>query len=116
MLTWNWKDKIGKWVISQNGKEFELNIYECNGLAVILDEFQNANGEEVYNLYGFFSDKTHLKNCLGLSKDFPENIYTNELLRIELIRCKTSNILASEILKAKWTNDIEIKLISDCPF
>ena len=91
MLTWNWKNKIGTWTEVQKEREFKFNIYKCNGLAVIIYEFKE-DGKEKYNVHSFFTDLTHLKNCLGLNKGY-DNIFATNLRKIEIyedsiFRCK----------------------------
>ena len=62
-LKWDWKDKIGELKIKQEEKEFTINVYKGNALAIFIHEFTNEQGQEVYSLYNFFCDKDHFKNC-----------------------------------------------------
>ncbi len=76
-LNWRWEDKIGEIVVKQYGhvgdetsaKEFTLSLYEGNALLIMLNEFKNENGEDVWNMFSFFVDKPHAKRCLGLQKN-----------------------------------------------
>jgi hypothetical protein len=62
-LHWDWNNKIGELLINQNGKEFTINIYKGNALAIFIHEFTDKEGVERYNMYNFFCDKEHFKNC-----------------------------------------------------
>lgn len=62
-LRWDWNSKIGELDIEQNvlGKftnKFTLSIYQGNALMIILQEW-----DDNYQMYQFFADKTHFKNC-----------------------------------------------------
>ena len=88
-VNWNWNDKCGEFVLSQefgNGewKDFTISIYNGNCMAVFLHEFVE-DGKEKYSFTGFFSDKEHAKNCLGLTKG-ESNIYHNGWQTIKSIR------------------------------
>ena len=72
-LNWNWNENIGTLKIQQNWEdrgensgihEWTLNLYVGNALLIILHET-----EEQYNMYNFFIDRDHLKNCV---KNCPE--------------------------------------------
>lgn len=115
-LNWSWNDKIGTWTENLQGKEFTFNVYKCNGLAVILHEYKEKN-EDFYQMHGFFVDKEHLKNMLGTGKNSEhENYYNNVLVRLELHSCKETNTIITEIIKAEWDKEIEIKLLPSIPF
>ena len=49
---------------------------------------REENGQQVYNLWSFWSDKQHMKNCLGLNKKdgYTSNQYENGYQRITKIR------------------------------
>lgn len=49
-LQWNWKDKMGKLTIRQKGKEYNVNIYSGNALAIFICEYKQ-NDEERYVMY-----------------------------------------------------------------
>ena len=76
-LNWNWNNKIGEMVIEQCrgvgdeiiSKEYTLSLYEGNALLIMLYEYKNENGEDVYDMFSFFVDKTHAKKCRGLQKN-----------------------------------------------
>lgn len=76
-LNWNWDSKIGEMIIEQCrgvgdeivSKEYTLSLYEGNAFLIMLYEYKNEEGEEVYDMFSFFVDKPHAKRCLGLQKN-----------------------------------------------
>ena len=62
-LNWNWDNKIGELLIRQGDKDFSINVYQGNALAIFLHEFTNDEGKEAYTMYNFFCDKEHFRNC-----------------------------------------------------
>lgn len=89
-VNWNWSDKCGEFVLEQTidakdtKKDFTISIYNGNCMAVFLHEFVE-DGNEKYTFFGFFADKDHAKNCLGLSKG-SDNIYNNGWQTIKKVR------------------------------
>ena len=79
-LNWDWDKKIGELLIRQDEKEFTMSIYQGNALAILLHEYTNKGGQEVYTMYNFFCDKTHFTNC---TKDKSWN-YAEEWVKITL--------------------------------
>ena len=72
-LNWNWNENIGTLEIEQHWEgrgendgthTWTLNLYIGNAELIVLHET-----EEQYNMYTFFCDKDHLKNCV---KNCPE--------------------------------------------
>lgn len=47
-LQWNWKDKMGKITIKQKEKNFDINIYAGNALAIFICEYKQ--NDESYKL------------------------------------------------------------------
>lgn len=75
-LTWDWNKKVGEAVVSQNGKEYTLNLYQGNALLIFLSEYEE-DGKDMYSLWSFWADKEHARSCLGLSKKTDtSNMYT----------------------------------------
>ena len=62
-LRWDWNNKIGELLIRQGDKDFTINVYQGNALAIFLHEFTNDEGKEAYTMYNFFCDKEHFRNC-----------------------------------------------------
>ena len=75
-LHWQWKDKIGEMTLQQGKREWTINLYEGNAYLIMIHEFEE-DGTEKYNVIGFFLDKQHMRNCLGLNKKngYGDNIY-----------------------------------------
>lgn len=67
MLTWTWSKKHGEMDIMWNDKKYTVNLYESNALLCAISEWKE-DGEKMYNMYTFWCDKDHAKNCLGLTK------------------------------------------------
>lgn len=112
-LNWNWKDKIGEMdVVSYRDTSIiTLNIYKCNGLAVILNEFKDKEGVEKYTMWGFFADKEHMLNCLGLKKGYTENIYASDVIELRMIKCKEQETMFQAFARASWNKDLTMKIL-----
>jgi hypothetical protein len=84
-VNWNWNKKIGvATMLNHDGKKNKLNIYEANCLGALIYEFKDENGKAMYQFYGFWNDIKHLKNCLGLSREYKNNLYKGVMLKIKL--------------------------------
>lgn len=119
-VTWDWNAKCGEFVIEQtvdaNGtkKDFTVSIYNGNCMAVFLYEFVEGETEK-YNFFGFFSDKTHAKNCLGLTKG-EDNIYDNgwqTITRVRLNKSKCRYFKDLVALFAQAFDNIDIEIYTD---
>ena len=78
-VDWNWKDKIGTVECKQDDQEYTLNVYLANCLCVLVYECEK-DSKHYYEYGGHFNDLSHLKVCIGLSKNWQgkkENIYKN---------------------------------------
>ena len=68
MLNVDYTRKMGEVVITQeqDGQpiDFKTNIYWCNGLAAFIYEYDDKNGDHIYQLMNFFADKQHVKNLI----------------------------------------------------
>lgn len=62
-LHWEWKNKLGEIELEQNGNKFTLSVYQGNALMIILYEYTDTEGKEVYQMNNFFIDKAHFDNC-----------------------------------------------------
>lgn len=114
MLTWNWKQKVGHFIVEQrlaNHEEvqFEITMYKGNCLCVNVWKCSNDKDEDKYAIFDYWCDMKHLKNCLGLSKGFKKNLYgdvNNKMLEIHL------NIYFKEMLKvAELFAKIGVKVV-----
>lgn len=80
-LHWDWNEKCGEATFVQKQEdgteqEFKLSLYTGNACLIMLSEWEE-NGEERWNMFSFWVDKDHMKNCLGLNKKqgYTENIH-----------------------------------------
>ena len=96
-LNWNWDEKCGEITVRQQNKdgneeEYNVSLYRGNAFLIMLYEYVGDDGTDMYNLFGFFADKEHAKNCLGLNpkKGYDENIYNRENGRFTKVRLNKS--------------------------
>lgn len=57
-IRWEWENQIGELDIDQGEKRFTMTVYQGNALMIILYETK-----ENYQMFQFFADKAHFKNC-----------------------------------------------------
>ena len=80
-LIWDWNEPVGlaKFKIKTEEGEGEkiVRLYQGNAYLIMIEEYEE-NGKDLYTLAGFFADKEHAKNCLGLAKGYKKNIYNNQ--------------------------------------
>lgn len=109
-INWLWKNKCGEATIKQlrkNGNEsawneFTVSLYEGNAFLIMLYEYKDDDGQEMYNMFSFFVDKTHAKKCLGLQKNedgeivnmFDDNWQKLTKLRINKAKCRYKDIVS----------------------
>ncbi len=79
-LRWDWNKKIGQLHIRQGEKDFSIDVYKGNALAIFINEWTNDEGKNVWMMYNFFCDKEHFKNC---TKDKTWN-YAEEWVKLIL--------------------------------
>ena len=104
-LFWNWDNKCGEMIIAQEitgePSEYTVSLYEGNAFLIMLYEYEE-NGEELYNMWNFFVDKTHAKKCLGLQKNADGELYNIldngrdkiKKLRINKAKCRYKDIVS----------------------
>lgn len=119
-LQWHWDKKIGEAVfdniyLSDPTKELTINLYEGNALLIMIHEYKDKEtNKDMYDMFGFFVDKQHMNNCLGLTKGH-DNIYASHgrLKRISFNKVKSRNY--KQIIPAliKAFDDIEIKIYTE---
>lgn len=94
-LNWEWKEKCGTITCKEYREDFgawipfTITLYKGNAFLIMLHEYKDENtGEDMYNMYGFFADKEHAKNCLGLNKKqgYGNNIYQTDWRRFSKLR------------------------------
>ena len=85
-LHWEWKNNCGELTVEQfredmnETRTFTMSLYRGNAFLIMLHEYIDKDGRDVYDMYGFFADKQHAKNCLGLNKKegYTQNIYNED--------------------------------------
>ena len=82
-LRWNWDEKVGTCEIKRawtdKGGEIKYNLFSVNlyvGNACLIEIWEDEQ-TDTYQLTGFWADRQHMKNCLGLAKGY-DSIYTGE--------------------------------------
>ena len=116
MLIWSFDKKIGTVDIFNYDEVRTYQLYQGNAFLIILWEYTDDDGKEKYSVHGFFADKDHAKNCLGLSKDYTENTYNTNYEQIRKIRInkakyKYTKELVDMLVKA--FDNIEIEIYSE---
>lgn len=116
-LNWDWNKKIGEAVIYNYDGDYTYSLYQGNAFLIILWEYKDENGKDMWQMSNFFADKEHAKNCLGLSKDYEgENIYNTGYYKLKKIRInkakyKYTKDLVDMLIKA--FDEIEIELYTE---
>ncbi len=107
-VNWNWKQKMGvATMLHSNGSKYKLNLYQGNCLGVLIYDFKSEDGKNMYQFYGFWNDAQHLKNCLGLSKQYKDNLYKGKMLKIRLNTFYKENIQIAKLF-AKANIKVEL--------
>lgn len=122
-LNWNWKDKCGEITLVQKiqegeEKEYTISLYQGNAYLIMLHEHIDGDGTDVYDLFGFFNDKAHMKNCLGLNKKggYIENIYERPYQKFTKLRINKAKYRHTSELVAAFAEaftKIEIEIYSE---
>lgn len=114
-LHWDFKEKAGTVTLNQRGKDITLNWYEGNATMIVLNEWTEDNGEEMWSMAWFFASDDHAKRCLGLVKGetnmFESNPITN--LTVYMNHCREWVKLVKMFAKA--FPDIEIRVLTKEP-
>lgn len=85
-LTWDWKKVSGTITETIRGMDVTFNFYEGNALMIVLHEYKDDDGTDMYNLHWFFSDETHCRRCLGLEKGCDSMFEPGEVKRLVIYR------------------------------
>lgn len=116
-VTWDWKCKCGEIKIEfMNSKgEWQKNKFSLysggNCWLVMLYEYKK-DGEDYYNLQGFFIDKTHMNRCLGLAKGHDNSYEDNGHEKFKSVKLSASkNEHANDIAKAFKKARPDIKVV-----
>ena len=123
--TWDWKEKCGEITFSQQYageeyKEFTVNLYQGNGLMIMLYEWEEEHEDGIHNMYNvwnLFVDKEHMQRCLGIKKGYKsDNLFNNDGCRFLKLRLnKAKNRYWKDIVTAFATafDDLTIELYSE---
>lgn len=118
-LHWDWKAQCGTATLVQKDedgaeREITLSLYTGNAFLIILHEFED-DGVDKYDLYTFWNDKDHMKNCLGLNKKegFDCNLYEQKYqyiskFRINKTKCRQYADIITALAKAFKNITIEV--------
>ena len=87
---------MGKAIIRQNERKYEIGIYRGNALAIFLSEDKDS-----YRLYNFITDERHL----GIIKENKFKMFYDEVVSIEL-NISNKNALAILPLLAKEVGEV----------
>ena len=121
-LHWNWDEKVGDLTITQRRgdgtRDFNISLYTGNAYLIMIHEFKNEEGEELYNLYNFWTDRDHMKRCLGLVKGYEtygENCYEGEWVKIRFNKKKMDKVILKGIVSAlaQAFDNLTIELYTD---
>lgn len=113
-LQWDWDKKIGTIDIFNYDEVRTYQLYQGNAFLIILYEY-NENGKDKYSMHGFFVDKEHAKNCLGITKGY-DNIYNTEYEQIRKIRINKAKYRYTKELVdmlVKAFDNITIEIVSE---
>ena len=59
----NYKNRIGYFTLPQGDKKFRIHICHANCLCAMMNFYKDENGEKMAQLYAFFADVPHVKQC-----------------------------------------------------
>lgn len=111
-LTWDWNKRIGRARFWNGNEEVILNLYQGNAFLIFMKEFY-VGGARNYELWSFFADKKHAKNCLGLDKEWNRNIFSDGGALLHYIEINTREYAYTKDLVQLLTKaykEITIKL------
>ena len=113
-LNWKWSEKVGTATIQQGDRQYELNLYQGNAFLIMMSEYKEEEGNDMYSLYTFFADVAHAKNCLGLSKGH-DNVFdeSNKLVKVRLNKKKYSYTKELVNMLIKAFDEIQIEIFSE---
>ena len=121
-LHWQWEDKCGEATLVQmhegeDDKVFTLSLYPGNAYLIMLHE-REEDGKDVWSMFGFWADKDHMKNMLGLNKKdgYTDNYYDSPYQKITKIRLnKTKCRYFKEIMAAlaQAFDDLTVEIYSE---
>ena len=121
-IRWDWKEKCGEATFldrlhkaGEEDKEFTVSLYTGNCTLIMLYEWKDKDGETLWNMFSFWADKNHMKNCLGLNKkegytdnDYNSGYYKMTKIRLDKAKCRYINDIVPALTKAFDDLTIEI--------
>lgn len=114
MLNWNWNERVGTLEVEEYRKDHTdkntYYLYQGNALLIVMAEWEE-DGAERYTVRDFWTDKEHMKLCLGLVKGH-NNIHDNWrkiTFYKDKIRQRDLVTICSALVKAMPSITIEIK-------
>ena len=116
-LNWRWDERCGEAVIQQNEKDWTVSLYQGNAFLIFLYEYQE-DGQNMYQLYNFWADKQHMKNCLGLNQKegYGGNMFNEAGCKMKRIRINKGKFrYTKELTQAlvQAFDDLTIELYSE---
>lgn len=115
-LYWDWKEKVGEAVIQQGENVFKVNLYEGNAFLIFIYEWHDdGEGIDKYQLWSFFADEQHAKNCFGLNK---KNNYggifddDNKLVKVRINKTKYRYTKKLVDMLVRAFDEIQIEIYS----
>lgn len=120
-LNWEWNAKCGEIVVRHDfgdrKEDVTLSLYEGNAYLIMLHEFEE-DGKNKYELFSFWADAYHMKNCLGLNKrqGYDRNMYAgpcDQFLKVRLnkAKCRRYKEIIAALIQA--FEDLTIEIFSD---
>lgn len=77
-VNWLWKNKLGymRYHVTWKGEEYNVKtiLYTANCLGCEIYHDDKTH----YTFQGFWNDEQHLKNTLGLNKEYQDDLYSKE--------------------------------------
>ena len=122
-LNWLWDEKIGELIVEsyRGDKQFEypVQLYEGNAFLIMLYEYTDDEGNELYNMWNFFLNKTDAKKRLGLQENEDgkfRNIFEDDTYRtikkIRLNKTKSRNFKDIIEVFSKGFRNITIEIFT----
>lgn len=119
-LNWKWDEKCGEAIMKYDHdgeeKEYVLDLYQGNAYMIFIATYEE-NGKQMYNVWSFWVDKDHAKNCLGIGKDKDcYNIYAEgwrTITKFRFDKSKTKYFADIVSMIAKAFDDITIEVYSE---
>lgn len=110
-VNWLWKNKLGEMHYKTPKGKYKTILYCANCLGCEIYH----NDKEHYTFQGFWNNKEHLQNILGLTKKYKNNNVYKDMglykVRLNTFWLKDTMIIAKEFAKAKIKVELYYKEI-----